>query len=194
MDEWEIDLCASASQKCLGAPPGIGPVAVGPRGWEAIDRNPAKGHGWYGNLRVWRQYAIDWADWHPFPVTLATNNILALRASLDDLLQEGIEHRLERYRSLGLRLRNGLREIGMPPYTSDEQMAPVITAAYGPANVPTSKIVSYLANTHKIKIAGGLGLLKDQIFRIGHMSPTVSEADVDRVLLALGEFRLQNRV
>ena len=188
MDEWEIDLCASASQKCLGAPPGIGPVSVGSRGWEAIDRNPAKGHGWYGNLRVWRQYAIEWADWHPFPVTLATNNIVALRASLEDLLKDGIEHRLERYRSLALHLRHGLREIGMTPYTSDEQMAPVITAAFGPPGVPTSKLVSYLANTHKIKIAGGLGLLKDRIIRIGHMSPTISEVELDRVLLALNDF------
>jgi alanine-glyoxylate transaminase/serine-glyoxylate transaminase/serine-pyruvate transaminase len=188
MDEWGIDLCASASQKCLGAPPGLGPVAVGPRGWEAIDRNPNKGHGWYGNLRVWRQYAINWADWHPFPVTLATNNIVALRASLDDLLEDGIERRLERYRSLALYLRHGLRRIGMTPYTPDEQMAPVITAAFGPAGVPTSQIVSYLANTHKIKIAGGLGLLKDKIIRIGHMSPTVTAVELDRVLQALGDY------
>ena len=33
MDEWGIDLCASASQKCLGAPPGLAPCAVGKRGW-----------------------------------------------------------------------------------------------------------------------------------------------------------------
>jgi aspartate aminotransferase-like enzyme len=81
----------------------------------------------------------------------------------------------------------------MPPYTSDEQMAPVITAAYGPANIPTGKIVSYLAIKHKIKIAGGLGLLKDKIIRIGHMSPTVSEVELDRVLLALNDFMVHER-
>ncbi len=36
-------------------------------------------------------------------------------------------------------------------------------------------------------LAGGLGLLKDKIVRIGHMSPTVTEAELDRVLLALGD-------
>ncbi len=189
MDDWNIDLCASASQKCLGAPPGLAPVAVGPRGWDFIDRNPSKGHGWYTNLRTWRKYALEWGDWHPFPITMATNNVLALKTSMDNLLKEGVEFRMERYKRLAVRLRNGLRQIGMPPYTPDEMMAPVLTAAYGPKGVPTSEIVTYLAEVHRIKIAGGLGALKNKIFRIGHMAPTVSEADIDRVLDALSQFK-----
>jgi alanine-glyoxylate transaminase/serine-glyoxylate transaminase/serine-pyruvate transaminase len=189
MDEWNIDLCASASQKCLGAPPGLSPVAVGPRGWDCIDRQPAKGHGWYGNLRVWRQFAVDWADWHPFPITMATSNVLALRTSLQHLLAEGLDTRLTRYQALAWRLRGGLRRIGMPPFTPDELMAPVLTAACGPEGVPTSRIVEYLAEVHKIKISGGLGDLKNRIFRIGHMSPNLTGADIDEVLGALAQFQ-----
>ena len=175
MDAWHIDLCASASQKCLGAPPGLAPVAVGPRGWEAIDRVPDKGHGWYLNLRVWRQYALEWGNWHPFPVTLATNNVLALRASLRKLLAEGLGRRQARYQALALRLRRGLRSIGLEPYTPDALMAPVVTAAYGPPGVPTSKLIAYMADTHHIKLAGGMGeQLKDRVFRIGHMAPGVT--------------------
>jgi alanine-glyoxylate transaminase / serine-glyoxylate transaminase / serine-pyruvate transaminase len=189
MDEWGVDLCATASQKCLGAPPGISPVAVGERGWEMIDRQTNKGHGWYLNLRVWRQYTKDWADWHPFPITQATNNIVALKTSLDQLLDEGIRSRQARYTRIALRLREGLRRIGMPPYTPDDCLAPVITAAYGPPGIPTSQLVNYLSEVHGIKIAGGLGVLKDKVFRIGHMSPTVTEADIDQVLEALADFR-----
>jgi alanine-glyoxylate transaminase/serine-glyoxylate transaminase/serine-pyruvate transaminase len=189
MDEWGIGLCASASQKCLGAPPGLATVAVSPAAWELIDRTPVKGHGWYLNLRVWRQYATDWAGWHPFPITMATNNILALRAGLLGLLTEGLSTRMERYRGLALRLRRGLRQIGMPPYSPDELMAPVLTAAYGPPGVATGEIVNYMAEVHHTKIAGGLGdQLKDKIFRIGHMSPTVGEADIDLVLNQLAAF------
>jgi hypothetical protein len=40
-----------------------------------------------------------------------------------------------------------------------------------------------MAEVQHIKIAGGLGeQLKDKIIRIGHMSPTVGEADIDQVL------------
>lgn len=189
MDEWDIDLCASASQKCLGAPPGLSPVAVGPRGWEAIDRAPNKGHGWYLNLRIWREYSVKWGDWHPFPVTMATNNVLALKASLTSLLAEGMESRQERYRRLALRLRTGLRRIGMPPFTPDELLAPMLTAALVPEGVVSAQIVEYMSEVHQIKIAGGLGEnLKDKIIRIGHMSPTLTEADIDRVIEALAAF------
>lgn len=189
MDEWVIDLCATATQKCLGAPPGLAPTAVGQRGWEFIDRNPGKGHGWYGDLRTWRTYAVDWADWHPFPITMATSNVLGLKASLESLLAEGVEVRMARYRDLAMRLRTGLRRIGMPPFTPDELLSPVITAAYGPKGIPTSRIVEYLADQHAIKIAGGLGALKDKVFRIGHMAPTTSEKEIDLVLDALGRFQ-----
>jgi alanine-glyoxylate transaminase/serine-glyoxylate transaminase/serine-pyruvate transaminase len=189
MDAWNVDLCATASQKCLGAPPGLAPVAVGQRGWEFIDRNSTTHHGWYTDLRTWRKYMVEWGDWHPFPITMATSNVLALKTSLDNLLHEGVEFRMERYKRLALRLRKGLREIGMPPFTPDEMMAPVLTAAYGPQGVPTGEIVTYLVEKHHIKIAGGLGALKNKIIRVGHMAPTVSEKDIDRVLDALSQFK-----
>jgi alanine-glyoxylate transaminase/serine-glyoxylate transaminase/serine-pyruvate transaminase len=188
MDEWGIDLCASSSQKCLGAPPGLSPVAVSSRAWDYIKRNPKKGHGWYLNLLTWRQYAHDWADWHPFPITMATSNLVSLKVSLDSLLREGIPQRMERYAQLAILLRGGLRRIGFELYTPDELMCPVLTASYGIKGVPTSRIVSYLADVHQIKIAGGLGELKDKIFRIGHMSPTVTQKEIDQVVNALGQF------
>jgi len=189
MDDWGIGMCVSASQKCLGAPPGLATIAVNPSAWSLIDRDENKGHGWYLNLRVWRQYATDWASWHPFPITMATSNVLALRIGLAGLLAEGIEPRMKRYRALALRLRHGLREIGMTPYTPDELLAAVLTAAYGPPGVPTGEIVTYMAEVHHTKIAGGLGQqLKDKIIRIGHMSPTVSDTDIDEVLHQLAAF------
>jgi len=189
MDAWNIDLCATASQKCLGAPPGLAPVAVSKRGWEFIDRSPSNGHGWYTNLRIWRKYQIEWGDWHPFPISMATNNVMALKTSLDGLMLEGVEARMDRYKLLAIRLRNGLRAIGLKPYTSDEMMAPVLTAAYGFEGDPTSQIVTYLVEKHNIKIAGGLGLLRDKIIRIGHMAPTVSKEEIDRVLDALRQYK-----
>jgi alanine-glyoxylate transaminase/serine-glyoxylate transaminase/serine-pyruvate transaminase len=189
MDDWGIDLCASASQKCLGAPPGLAPCAIGKRGWKAIDRNPNKNHGWYADLKNWRKYQTEWGDWHPTPVTMPTNNVYALRAALDDLLKEGISVRLERYRKLALRLRVGLREVGLPPFTTDDQLSPVLTAGVTPEGISSLKIVDYLMQEYGIKISSGLGALKEKIFRIGHMSPLVTDADIDKVIEALGRFQ-----
>lgn len=188
MDEWGIDLCVTASQKCLGAPPGLAVAAVGRQGWEAINRNHNKSHGWYGDLRVWKWYAQNWGDWHPFPVTMATSNVCALNTALQGLLAEGIPQRMERYRCMAMRLRDGLRRIGYEPFTPDSMAAPVLTAAYTPCAVPSGKIVGYMEKTHGIKISTGLGILKEKLIRIGHMSPTLTDADIDEVLEALAGF------
>jgi aspartate aminotransferase-like enzyme len=46
-----------------------------------------------------------------------------------------------------------------------------------------------LAGVFNIKIAGGLGILQNKIFRIGHMSPHLSEKDIDEVVNALASFK-----
>lgn len=189
MDEWGIDFCAAASQKCFGAPPGVAPVAVGPRGWEAVDSIPAQTHGWYLGLSTWRHYAAEWAGWHPFPVTMATNIVAALNVSLKNLLATGLEERQAYYRDLALYLRANLRRIGFEPFTTDEEMAPVLTAAYGPPGVDTRQIVSFVAENYGIKISPGFGeQLQDKIIRVGHLTPAVTKEDVDRLITALAAF------
>ena len=189
MDDWCVDLCASASQKCLGAPPGLAPVAVNLRAWEFINRSPHKAHGWYTDLSVWKKYSIEWADWHPTPITMATSIVNALSVSLKQLMDESIPTRMQRFRQLALQLREGLRSINMPPFTPDEDMSPVLTAGIPPVSVISPRIVEYLLKEHGIQISTGLGDLHDHIFRIGHMSPILTSADIEQVLQALKKFK-----
>ena len=189
MDEWGIDICASASQKCLGAPPGLGPIAISSRAWKIMESKPDRAHGWYLNLETWRRFADEWGQWHPHPVTVPTNNIFALRAGLRTLLEEGLDRRIERYKGMAMRLRNGIRALGMEPLTPDDQLAPVLTAVFAPEGVKIGELIAYLREDHNIMISGGLGeTLKDRIFRVGHMGPTVTDDDIDEVLGALQAF------
>ncbi len=140
VDGWKIHLCPSASQKCLGATPGLAPVSISPKAWKMIlDRFYQKAHGWYTNLQVWREYARDWGDWHPTPVTMPVSIANGLLVSLEQLLAEGIDARMRRYKSLAIRLRSGLREAGMQPFTPDEALNPVLTAAYPPDGVDSAE-------------------------------------------------------
>lgn len=188
VDEWGLDLVASSSQKCLGAPPGLAVVSVSDFAWRMIDRQPEKEQGWITDLRTWREFVTDWGDWHPTPVTMAVNNFAALHVALTQLIDEGIETRLARYRYLAERLRDGLTTIGFLPFTPPEHLNPVLTAAYGPEGIKTGEIVAFLADEYRIKVSGGLATLKDKIFRIGHMSPMVNKHDIDAVLDALERF------
>ena len=59
MEDWNVDICASATQKCLGALPGLAPIAVSQKAWKTIDRSFDKGHSWYTNLQNWRKYGTE---------------------------------------------------------------------------------------------------------------------------------------
>jgi aspartate aminotransferase-like enzyme len=78
--------------------------------------------------------------------------------------------------------------LGLQPLTPDDQLAPVVTAIYGPEGVPTGEVVQYLFEEHEIMISGGLGDgLKDQVFRVGHMGPMANEEDIDAILQGLSQ-------
>ena len=49
VDGWNIDAAGSCSQKCIGAPPGLGPVTVGPRAIEATRHRRTPVASWYFN-------------------------------------------------------------------------------------------------------------------------------------------------
>ena len=189
VDALEIDLCISASQKCLGAPPGLAQVAVSQRAWDIMASKPQRNHGWYLNLEIWQEHAKKWGDWHPYPVTIPTNTVLALRSSLRSLLEEGVANRIQRYTRLASRLRGGMRDLGLQLFAPEDCLSPVLTGIVSPDGIPSGQIVSYLLDEHDIKISGGFGdEMKERIFRVGHMGPMISEADIDALLTGVGAF------
>jgi alanine-glyoxylate transaminase / serine-glyoxylate transaminase / serine-pyruvate transaminase len=194
MDAWNIDLCLSASQKGLGGAPGIAIVAVGSRAWERINSQPERPRSWYLDLRRWQWYVENWGDWHPFPVTMPTSVVLGLRAGLQSLLSKGLEARLEHYEHLAKQLRNGLRDMGMPPSVPDSLMSPVLTAAYCPPGITSSQLMKYLADEHHIKITTGFGELRDTVIRIGHMGGALTETDIETLLSAIRQYLAEKQV
>ena len=182
MDEWEIDICVSASQKGLESPPGLGIVAVGAKGWERIEQ--VRSPGWYLNLKVWREYAERWKDWHPHPVTHAVNNVRALRVGLERILAEGLEYRFDRHREVTERLRRELREIHLEPYVPDEIASHGVTAVLGPEG-RIDELLLHLRDRHGLLLAGSLGPTKGKLFRIGHMGPGATDEAVETVISAL---------
>ncbi len=188
---WGIDLCVSASQKALGAPAGLGIVAVSPRALERILTRPDLPRSWYLDLKRWHWFVKNWADWHPFPVTMPTSIVMALRTALHSLMREGVEARIARYDRMSRQLRDGLQDMGMRLFVDESLMAPTITAAYCPEGTTSTAIKNYLLSEHNIQITGGFGAYKEQVIRIGHMGGAVGEKDIAQLLVGLNEFMRQ---
>jgi alanine-glyoxylate transaminase/serine-glyoxylate transaminase/serine-pyruvate transaminase len=192
MDDWGLDLCVSASQKGLGGAAGLGIVAAGPNAWDKIVQNAEHARSWYLDLRRWQWYVENWADWHPFPITMPTNTILGMRAALRSLLREGLDARFQRYEAMAHHLRRGLEALDLPLFVPEELMAPVLTAAHCFPGVSSTQLVRYMEREHYVKITGGFGDFKERVIRIGHMGGATTDADIDLVLNGLSEFRKTN--
>jgi len=191
VDEWGIDVCVTVANKCLECPPGLGLISISPKAWEWVDRNENQAHGWYLNLRTWRHYATEWADWHPTPVTMPTNNILGLRVSLQQILDMGLKAHFARYRQAAQAVRRGLEAVGFEMLVEESFASPIATAVKAQPDFEVSELIEYLAQAHSILISGGIGLLRGKIFRVGHMGKAATRPYLMEFLFAVETFLRQ---
>jgi len=188
VDEWGIDVCVTTPNKCLEALPGMGFISVSPHAWELVDGQPNKDHGWYLNLSTWRQYSREWGSWHPTPVTLPTNIILALRTSLLKIIDMGLEAHFEKYRKASRTVRQGLRQLGFEMFVDEESASPVVTGVCAHPQFEIAEMLSWLVEKHEIAIGAGLGELAGKMFRVGHLGKASSREYLVELLLAMEGF------
>ncbi len=188
MDEWGIDVCVTTPNKCLEAVPGIGFISVSPQAWALVDSHPQNNHGWYLNLNTWRKYATEWGSWHPTPVTLPTNNILAVRSSLLKIIGSGLDQHFEKYRWASQVIRQGLRNMGFEMFVEDKYASPIVTGVCGQPGFELSEMSRWLVEQRQIAIGGGLGELADKMFRVGHLGKAKTRDYLVDFLFAMEEY------
>ena len=188
MDEWGVDICVTASNKCLESVPGVSPVAVSANAWKVMQSKQTAAPGWYLNLRLWKQYLEEWGSWHPAPVTMATNTVIALNAAMEELVREGPANRIKRYREIAFYFREGIQELGFELFVSGQDASSCISAVRRLPQMEVPAFLSFLSEEKAIQIAGGLGQTSGAIFRVGHMGKAGSSLYVDLFLRALKEY------
>jgi aspartate aminotransferase-like enzyme len=179
IDEWQLDVVATGSQKGWMVPPGLGMVAMSPRAWDAYDQ--AKMPRYYFDLGKARESA----EKGQTPWTPAVSIFYALDVALQSLVAEGIDGIVQRHRRLGEHTRAGVKALGLRLFAADERCASnTVTAVHMPDGVEWSKLNKLLREEYGLVLAGGQGKLQGQIFRIGHLG-WASETDLDQALAAL---------
>jgi alanine-glyoxylate transaminase / serine-glyoxylate transaminase / serine-pyruvate transaminase len=193
VDDWGIDICVCGSNKCIEAAPGIGFISISPRAWEAVDNNPGGGSGWYLSLNVWRQYLKEWGAWHPSPVTLPTNVILAARVGIQKILDRGMAAHFSRYQKASKAMRTGLTNLGFEMFVPVEYAAPIATGVKARREFEIAEMTKWLMDERQMAIGGGLGELTGKIFRVGHLGKAAEREYLLEFLFAMEEFlRLKN--
>ncbi len=188
VDAWGIDVCVTASNKCLEAPPGLALISVGERAWGIVNQRARTNHGWYLDLRTWRWYAEHWGAWHPAPVTMPTNLILALRTSLLKISEVGLAAHQAKHGRACRAVRSGLRNLGFEMFVPDEFAATTATAAKPRNEFTAADLIQWLASERRLFIGGGIEELSGRIFRVGHLGKATTREYLLEFLLAVEEF------
>ena len=182
IDEWEIDVAYSASQKNLGAPSGLAPITVSPRARQVIEKRKTPVSSFYLDLKLYAGY---WGGGHGYHHTASANLHYALREALHILTEEGLERAFARFRANSEMLWAGLEEIGAPPFVPLAYRLPPLTTARVPEGIDPHTVRMRLLNEHNIEIAAGFGALKDKVWRIGLMGYSSRPENVTLLLAAL---------
>ncbi|MFX3618938.1 MAG: alanine--glyoxylate aminotransferase family protein [Sporolactobacillus sp.] len=180
-----IDLLVTSSQKALMLPPGLAFIAFSDRGLEAIRQTPTK--RFYLDLN---RYVDAYEQQRSTPFTPAVSLIAGAREACAMIEEEGWENVIKRHQLLRDMIRSGIRELGLPLLTRDEDASPTVTAVCSGA-IEAPLLQKALKSHYAITLAGGQKKLKGKIFRIGHMG-YCTPFDVLKVLTAL-ELELAGR-
>ena len=182
VDDWDIDICYSASQKCLGSPPGLAPISMGPRAMQVVTERKSPVQSFYFNLKDLESY---WNQTRAYHHTSPISMTYALRESLRMMMEEGIENRIARHARVAAGLRSGLEAMGLELAAASAHRLNPLTTVKIPEGIQDLAVRRKLMSDYCIEIGGGLGQFAGQVWRIGLMGEGAREANVFALLSAL---------
>lgn len=179
---WNVDYAYSCTQKCLGAPPGLSPIAVSERAMARI-RAREMPVPFSLDLRLLEDYWVlrPAVYHHTAPVLL----VYALHEALRDTLEEGLAARWRRHADAGVHLRRALADRGLRPVADPAHQLAPLTAVHVPEGIDGRGVQRRMLHEHGIEIGGGLGPGAPPMWRIGLMGVNATTATADRVIDAL---------
>ncbi|MGE5732335.1 MAG: pyridoxal-phosphate-dependent aminotransferase family protein [Gemmatimonas sp.] len=188
IDALGVDAAGSCSQKCIGAPPGLAPITVGPRAMEAVRARKHKPTTWYFDLALLFQYwgeksgARTRAFHHTAPIAM----IYGFHEALRLILEEGLEARWARHQTAHEALVAGLDRLGLSLFPPPANRCPTINVVNVPAGVEDAKVRRRLLEMG-VEMSGGLGALAGKVWRVGVMGYNAQVPRVERFVGALEE-------
>jgi len=165
-DAWGIDVCFAGSQKALGVPPGLAVISFGPDALKAREQRKASIGTYYGDLKRWAPVMEDPTKYF---ATHPVNMIYALHQSCKMILSEGLDARFARHSKLAEAFRAAMKTIHLQLLCKEAESASALTVVHYPNGVIDTEFRKHMAEKHGIVVAGGLGLLNQKAFRVGHM-------------------------
>lgn len=161
--QWGIDGLATASQKGLLTPPGLGFVWLSKKGWDYV--NTKKCTSYYFDLKMHKNFLDSEFPANPFtpPVSL----YFALEAALDIILENGLDNWFKSHARYSKALAVGIESLGFQLLVSNKNVRSPGLTAFTSKTLNTENIRKNLQSMG-IQTAGGMGEYKGNLIRVAH--------------------------
>ena len=166
--EWRVDVTVAGSQKGLMLPPGLSFNAVSAKALDASKTAKSPRSYW-----DWRPMLDANAGFY-FPYTPATNLLRGLQEALAMLEEEGLANVFARHDRHAAATRAAVRAWGEAGAIELQCQAPSdysssLTAVRLAEGYSADTLRGLILSRFNMSLGNGLGILKDRVFRIGHL-------------------------
>ncbi len=179
VDKWNIDICITATQKAIAAPPGLAILSISKRARDFMINNPP--NTLYLNIPRYLKYYEQNTE---TPFTPALPLFFAYNEALDIIIEEGLENRIERHKICSQAFYDALEAMGFIPFAKPNARSRTVIAVNYSDGMEDKKFRELLSREFRVLVAGGFGELKGKVWRIGSMGE-VNRYHVLRTLSAI---------
>src|SRR5579864_129081 len=165
MDDWQVDLAVSGSQKGLMLPAGLGILAVSEKALGAMAG--AKSKRCYFDLAdMIKANATGY-----FPYTPSLPMLYGLRESLNVIFEEGLETIFARHHYLAEGVRAAITKGWRLPLCAraPHWYSDTVSAIVVPEGVNAAHVIDVAFRRYNLALGAGLARVAGKVFRIGHL-------------------------
>ena len=168
VDAWGVDMCVTASQKCIAAPPGMVIISLNDRVASFLKRTPPTVR--YFDL----EKHLDFLEHGFTPFTPAVSLYYALEEALAALMEETLEKRVARHARCASQLYSAMESMDLQGFADKGCRSNTVIAVSYPKGVNDEQFREIMSEEQGVVITGGFGPLKGKIFRVGSMGDVTS--------------------
>lgn len=188
MQAWGADVYLTASQKAIGLPAGLGLAVFSARAMaarQALATAPPLALDVLSWLPIMRAYEERKPSYFATPPTTL---IPALRVSLEEILEQGVDARVGLHAERASQMRAAWAALGLTLLPQSEALAAnTLSAIRFPAGVGP-ELVAEIGKRDVVVAGGLLPALRTAYFRVGHMGDVLSRSEALRkTVRAVGE-------
>lgn len=163
VDAYNIDICVTASQKCIAAPPGLSILSISKRAKQYMVENPPPLQ--YLNLPRYFKYA----EKGETPFTPALPLYSALDCAFGLMLEEGMEKRVQRHKICADSFYAAFKAMGLEAFAKDASRSNTVIALKYPQGLNDKQFRAAVEENYGVVLAGGFGEFNRKLFRVGSM-------------------------